>query len=130
MRRLRLVIPMRCASKHEGQEVVRARQRPMKAPKSYRDKQDEFRTLVRADPQLRGISLPIWRGPVGFYAVLYFSDRRRRDLDNLVGFLYDACSGVLWVDDHQVYQSGERKILGHSVDQIVIDIWAYDPLRG
>ncbi len=34
--------------------------------------------------------------------VLYFADRRRRDLDNVCKSVLDGCNGVLWDDDSQV----------------------------
>lgn len=33
---------------------------------------------------------------------LYFPDARRRDADNCAKAIQDACTGVLWDDDHRV----------------------------
>jgi Holliday junction resolvase RusA-like endonuclease len=37
---------------------------------------------------------------------------KRPDLDNLVKLVKDACNGVFWMDDSQVYAIGARKLYG------------------
>lgn len=43
--------------------------------------------------------------------VAYFPDRRRRDGDNVIKSVQDACNGMLWVDDAQVVTSTITKAI-------------------
>lgn len=47
-------------------------------------------------------------GPVKVEIVVYWPDERKRDVDNVKGFI-DALNGVLWEDDSQITDLTLRK---------------------
>lgn len=60
-----------------------------------------YRREVAAALALAGAAR--WAGPVGVHLDAYPPDRRRRDIDNLMKAILDACThGGLWGDDAQV----------------------------
>jgi len=50
----------------------------------------------------------------------YFKDKRRRDLDNYQKALIDALKGVVFEDDSQIFQLHTSKVIGHSVNKMVV----------
>mgnify|MGYP002413450099 CR=1 FL=1 len=58
-----------------------------------------------ARSQYRGKPLT---GPLDVTATIYYPNRRRRDVDNLKA-LYDAMSGILWIDDEQITDNHQLK---------------------
>jgi len=44
----------------------------------------------------------------GVRVLFYQSNQQRRDLDNMVKLILDACTGLVWQDDSQVWE-----IIGH-----------------
>jgi len=44
----------------------------------------------------------------GVRVLFYQSDQQRRDLDNMIKLILDACTGLVWQDDSQVWE-----IIGH-----------------
>jgi Holliday junction resolvase RusA-like endonuclease len=47
---------------------------------------------------------------------------KRPDLDNLEKLVKDACNGVFWIDDSQVFEVTKRKIYG-AVPRTKVEIW-------
>lgn len=47
-----------------------------------------------------------WRRDAKYalFVQAFFADRRRADLDNVVKAIADACNGIVWHDDSQVYE--------------------------
>ncbi len=43
-------------------------------------------------------------GKIGMVVSLYFGTKRRADIDNFNKLLYDALTGIVWLDDSQIHQ--------------------------
>ena len=56
-----------------------------------------------------GGKCPHYRGPVELEVVCYFTDRRRRDLDNVLKAVADALNGVAYGDDSQIVRAEVRR---------------------
>ena len=41
---------------------------------------------------------------------LFFSDQRRRDIDNWHKILLDSLTGIVWLDDSQIFSMNVRKL--------------------
>lgn len=50
--------------------------------------------------------------PISVIIELYFSDKRKRDVDNFNKLILDAGSGILWEDDSQIQELIIRKYSG------------------
>lgn len=44
----------------------------------------------------------LMQGEIAVRIVVYFPDRKRRDIDNLLKCLLDSLTGIVWVDDSQI----------------------------
>lgn len=51
-----------------------------------------------------------------------FTDNRKRDLDNLQKAVIDACKGILFTDDSQIFELKTMKALQQPEDAIYIQI--------
>lgn len=71
----------------------------------------------------KGIRKPI-EGPVRLTADLYYTDRRRRDLDNGVKTIADALEGLAYDDDSQIVELIARKHLAADKARAVVTIEA------
>ncbi len=49
----------------------------------------------------------------------YFGDNRKRDLDNYNKLILDACNGIVWKDDSQIYVLILRKFASDKKDSRV-----------
>ena len=53
---------------------------------------------------------------------LFFGDKRKRDIDNYNKLIFDALSGIVWVDDVQIEELVIKKGIDKSCPRIEIDI--------
>lgn len=56
-----------------------------------------------------GLLRPDYTGPVALEVVCWFSDRRRRDLDNVLKAVADALNGIAYADDSQIVRAEVRR---------------------
>ena len=61
-------------------------------------------------------------GKIKLTIILYFKDKRKRDLDNYNKVLIDCLKNKLFEDDDQIYQLYMEKHIGAGYNQISIDI--------
>ena len=61
-------------------------------------------------------------GKIKLTIILYFKDKRKRDLDNYNKVLIDCLKNKLFEDDDQIYQLYMEKHIGTGYNQISIDI--------
>lgn len=61
-------------------------------------------------------------GDVEITVRFYFGTKRRCDIDNFNKLLYDALTGVLWVDDSQIIRVITEKFYDKLVPRIEIEI--------
>lgn len=69
-----------------------------------------------ARAQYRGVPLS---GLLAVEITLYWPDKRRRDLDNIKGFI-DACTGIVWNDDSQIVSLTIRKRVDKSKPRVEV----------
>lgn len=82
-----------------NQRLIRAgKQRRMITSKRYRN---WFNLAVLQIKQQRNV--PMLTGRVAVEAYIHYPDKRRRDLDNSLKGLFDACThACVWADDSQI----------------------------
>ena len=107
----------------EGEPVSKGRPRKGKGGRVYtpaatRAAEHRLAWLVR----LTGVK-PV--AGVGFAIQAWFlvGDRRRRDHDNMLKLVMDACNGVVWDDDSQVYADACEIVRGVPRPATRICIW-------
>lgn len=61
-------------------------------------------------------------GEVKMAVDLYFGTKRRQDIDNFNKILYDALTGIVWVDDEQITEVLTRKFYDKMRPRIEIEI--------
>ena len=101
-----------CQLAFPGEPGTKARPRfngQVYTPRQTKEAQDYIAWSIRkAYPQLtmnRSHDLGVC---VGFFT----KNRQRKDLDNLIKLLFDACNGLLWADDVQVIQVASSIVRG------------------
>lgn len=75
-----------------------------KFPRNYMSKQgaaikESYQWQIKS--QYKGKPL---EGKIGMVVSLYFGNKRKNDIDNFNKLLYDALTGIVWLDDSQIYQ--------------------------
>ena len=53
---------------------------------------------------------------------LFFGDKRKRDIDNYNKLLFDALSGIVWVDDVQIEELLIKKSIDKSNPRIEVTV--------
>ena len=61
-------------------------------------------------------------GKIKLTIILYFKDKRKRDLDNYNKVLIDCLKNKLFEDDDQIYQLYMEKYIGCGVDKICVEV--------
>src|SRR6266851_1365794 len=81
-------------------------------PQETKDAEEYFAWIVRCSyPQL----IPNRSHALGVCVAFFTKTRHRKDLDNLVKLIFDACNGVIWADDMQIIQLSSTVIRGDSM---------------
>ena len=70
------------------------------------------RRVAWAAKRALGWSMGDYIGPVELAVTCYFSDRRRRDADNVLKSVSDALNGVCYKDDSQIVRCEARRLVG------------------
>jgi len=68
---------------------------------------------------------PILDCPVEIEVRLYFATKRLHDVDNYNKLLYDALTGIVWVDDNQIQKVTTEKFYDKGNARIEISIQPY-----
>jgi len=61
-------------------------------------------------------------GKIKLTIILYFKDKRKRDLDNYNKVLIDCLKNKLFEDDDQIYQLYMEKHIGCGEDKICVEV--------
>lgn len=61
-------------------------------------------------------------GKIKINIIFSFTDKRKRDIDNLLKALFDSFNNIVWTDDSQVFECNTVKILNADKNYISIDI--------
>ena len=61
-------------------------------------------------------------GKIQLKLILYFKDKRKRDVDNYAKVLIDCLKNKLFEDDDQIYQLYMEKHIGTGYNQISIEV--------
>ena len=69
------------------------------------------------------------RDELGVRLRFFSGTRRRRDLDNLVKLVLDACNGVVWADDAQVVALDASVERGVSDPRTELEVYVIDRAR-
>lgn len=64
----------------------------------------------------------------GIRLIAVQTDRRRRDLDNVLKLVMDGLNGVAWVDDQQVASIHARKVLSTSDPHVQVTVFVVSPI--
>lgn len=103
-------VPGEPASKARARVTGKENKRRAYTPAKTRDAQDAIAwAFRRARP---GWGLPDPEGTYGVYAVFFAGDHRRRDGDNMIKLVLDACNKVVWADDSQASETLTRVVRG------------------
>lgn len=62
------------------------------------------------------------KGKIKLTLILYFKDKRKRDLDNYNKVLIDCLKNKLFEDDDQIYQLYMEKHIGYGENKICIQV--------
>jgi Holliday junction resolvase RusA-like endonuclease len=95
----------------EGKPQGKQRPRRGRNGRFYTPKETKAyeRAVARSFVAAAGGIRPHYCGPVELEVVCYFSDRRRRDLDNVLKAVADALNGVAYGDDSQIVRAEVRR---------------------
>src|SRR6266853_1331968 len=89
-------------------------------PQETKDAEEYFAWIVRCSyPQL----IPNRSHALGVCVAFFTKTRHRKDLDNLVKLIFDACNGVIWADDMQIIQLSSTVIRGDSMPRTELHIF-------
>tara|TARA_B000000565_G_C23774723_1_gene373624 strand:- start:1679 stop:2110 length:432 start_codon:yes stop_codon:yes gene_type:complete len=66
------------------------------------------------------------KGKIKLTLILYFKDKRKRDLDNYNKVLIDCLKNRLFEDDDQIYQLYMEKYIGCGFNKICINVESID----
>lgn len=91
----------------------------------YQVKQDELTELLKAWAHVK------IKGEVFVDCYFYFSDKLKRDTDNLLKTVYDRMvdAGIL-EDDRLIVGGTFKKILGHHADMLMVKVWKAEGEHG
>jgi Holliday junction resolvase RusA-like endonuclease len=64
----------------------------------------------------------ILKGKVGVDLFLYFSDEKRRDVDNFTKLVIDSLKGMCFEDDSQIYDLHIKKVVDKFFPRIEVNI--------
>jgi Holliday junction resolvase RusA-like endonuclease len=79
----------------------------------------DFQARVRS----RLTEWPRLSEPLGAMMLFHFTDRHRRDLDNLTKFIGDALNGRLWRDDSAIVATYAEMVLGRPAAATRLVVW-------
>ena len=65
----------------------------------------------------------ILKGNIGVEIKLYFSKKGKHDIDNFNKILYDAFSGLVWVDDCQIQCALTEKCFDKKSPRIEVEVY-------
>ncbi len=71
-----------------------------------------------ANPQFRR---PLYDKPIAVRVDFYYRDRRANDIDNLK-LLFDALTGVVWIDDRIIDEQHVYRHFGAAVPRVDLEI--------
>jgi Holliday junction resolvase RusA-like endonuclease len=92
-------------------------------PKSTRLAERSIQQHVFAsDPRSR----PVADAAMGVRLAFYTRTKRRRDIDNLVKLVFDACNGRVWADDNQIEFLLVKVVRGDSEPRTEMTVWLLD----
>jgi len=81
-------------------------------PRMYMTKEGvDCKTTYQWEMKSQYKGKPLTR-PISVVLELYFTDKRKRDVDNFNKLVLDAGSGLLWQDDSQIHELVIRKTIG------------------
>lgn len=101
-----------CETVIPGEPVAKQRPRVGRGGKTYTPRQTvEAEEAIRWHLRSKGVVADADH-LLGLHVRFFSSDRRRRDLDNLVKLLLDACNAFVWADDFQVTEIHAAVIRG------------------
>lgn len=61
-------------------------------------------------------------GELAVRAVVYFPDRKRRDIDNILKCLLDSLTGIAWVDDSQIVSLTLERYLDRTNPRLELEV--------
>lgn len=119
---VRVVIPGIIPAKKN--RMIIAHRRLIK-DKSVREAEALVKTCAAVAMSQAG--LPIITGPVALEVVAYYPDRKRRDIHNITGSLFDAMQGVVFEDDHQVVDTIlSKRLCERGQEHTEVKVWALE----
>lgn len=112
-----------------GPPVPKARARRGKGGHWHTPKQTaEYEKLVAWHALARRRLIESWPldGSYRIECAIYFPDERRRDSDNVLKSVLDACNGVLWNDDAQVVETATMKFVSKYDPRIDVRVYVLE----
>jgi len=85
---------------------------------SSKDEEDLKLLILR---EMRLHSIKKQKGKLSVKLVIGFKGKKRADIDNIEKFVLDACNGVLWNDDKNIYEK-YTKINENCIDYLKIEV--------
>lgn len=83
---------------------------------------DQEVLIIRATQSILPDNHILLSKPMKVTVSVFYTDRRRRDIDGHLKMLFDCMNGLVWVDDSLVYELVMKKTLGAATAATTITI--------